>query len=510
VGVVETAGIPPMIETEVPEGFRRLEPRIAPIRRSAVHRRRGGLVRRSLVAADLLGLASAYVLAQLVVGSGGGTANRFGEAGETILFLATLPVWVAAARMYGLYDRDEERVAHGTFDDLARVLHLVTVGAWAVYALGRLSGLANPDLPRIALFWLLAIAFVTGLRTVGRGLCRRRLGLSQNAVIVGAGDIGQLVAHKLIQHPEYGINVVGFLDAHPREQRADLAHLSVLGPLERLPELIPAFEVDRVIVAFSNDTPEEVIRLVREIGGADVQVDIVPRLFDLVGPNVMVHTIENMPLVGLPAARLAQSALRLKRVFDIVGALAGLLLAAPLFPMIALLIKLDSPGPVLFRQKRLGFEMREFEILKFRTMTHDVDPSVHEEFIRQTPGRTESSDGAYKLAREDAVTRVGRFLRRTSLDELPQFWNVLRGDMALVGPRPCLPYEVDIFEPHHFERFLMPAGVTGLWQVRARARSSFKEALEMDVAYVRGWSMGLDVSLLCRTPLQLLHRGATS
>jgi lipopolysaccharide/colanic/teichoic acid biosynthesis glycosyltransferase len=152
--------------------------------------------------------------------------------------------------------------------------------------------------------------------------------------------------------------------------------------------------------------------------------------------------------------------------------------------------------------------MKEFTALKFRTMKVDTDASLHREYIRQTmlPGASGAENGLYKLAREDAVTPVGRWLRKTSLDELPQLVNVLKGDMSLVGPRPCIPYETEYFQPYQFERFDVPQGLTGLWQVTARANSSFGEALDMDVAYARGWSLGLDLRLLLRTPFQLLRQ----
>ena len=151
--------------------------------------------------------------------------------------------------------------------------------------------------------------------------------------------------------------------------------------------------------------------------------------------------------------------------------------------------------------------MEEFTTLKFRTMRVDTDDSAHREYIRQTMSADAAvgSNGLYKLDQDDRVTPFGRWLRKTSLDELPQLINVFRGDMSLVGPRPCIPYEVESFEPHHFERFLVPQGLTGLWQVTARARSTFGEALELDVAYARGWSLGLDLVLLCKTPFQLLR-----
>jgi lipopolysaccharide/colanic/teichoic acid biosynthesis glycosyltransferase len=180
--------------------------------------------------------------------------------------------------------------------------------------------------------------------------------------------------------------------------------------------------------------------------------------------------------------------------------------------LVALLIRRDSPGPAFFRQVRLGMDKREFTLLKFRTMQVDTDDGPHRDFVRDIMDfrAVTAPRSLYKLPRADRVTRVGRWLRKTSLDELPQLINVVMGDMSLVGPRPCLPYEATLFRPHHNERFLVPAGLTGLWQVEARAHSTFGEALDLDVAYVRGWSFGLDLRLLLRTPLLMIRNRATS
>ena len=188
------------------------------------------------------------------------------------------------------------------------------------------------------------------------------------------------------------------------------------------------------------------------------------------------------------------------------------MLSLPLFLVVPLLIRRESPGPALFRQTRLGEQMREFTVLKFRTMRVDADETRHREFIEATMDASAApeSNGLFKLDRGSEVTRVGAFLRHTSLDELPQLWNVLRGEMSLVGPRPCIPYETQFFRPHHFERFLVPAGLTGLWQVTARAHATFGEALDMDVAYARGWSLGLDLNLLLRTVRHVLTRKGTA
>jgi lipopolysaccharide/colanic/teichoic acid biosynthesis glycosyltransferase len=199
-------------------------------------------------------------------------------------------------------------------------------------------------------------------------------------------------------------------------------------------------------------------------------------------------------------------------MIDVVAAAAALVLLAPLFALIAWKIRRTSPGPIFFRQTRLGLNMSEFTVLKFRTMWQETGDDEHRAYIEQTMSSRApvGANGLYKLNRESAVTPFGRWLRKTSLDELPQLINVLRGEMSLVGPRPCIPYETRHFKPHHFERFLLPPGLTGLWQVTARAHSSFGEALDLDVAYVRGWSLGLDLLLLFRTPLTLIRQGGTA
>jgi exopolysaccharide biosynthesis polyprenyl glycosylphosphotransferase len=470
-------------------------------------RRRGWLVRRLLVCADILALVAAFSATELLFGPPGPTHAR-----EWLVLAVVLPIWILMAKVYGLYDRDEARADHSTIDDAPDVFHLVTVGVWLLFIGGRLTGTADPTLMRLVGLWLLAIGLAVSARAVARVIARRSVLYLQNTVIVGAGEVGQLVARKVLQHPEAGINIVGFVDDHPRERRPELANVPLLGRVDGLPEIVEMFDVDRVIIAFSQDSEPETVDLVRRLRGFDLQIDVVPRLFEAVGLRIANHSIEAMPLVGLPPVRLSWSSRLVKRLIDILGASLLLLLASPLLLVIAILIKRDSPGPVLFRQTRLGIGMRPFTALKFRTMRVDTDDRVHREYIKQTMSASAriGANGIYKLDRSNDVTRVGRWLRRTSLDELPQLLNVLRGDMSLVGPRPCIEYETEMFKPHHFERFLVPAGLTGLWQVAARANATFGESLDMDVAYARGWSLGLDLRLLCRTPMEVLRQRGTA
>jgi exopolysaccharide biosynthesis polyprenyl glycosylphosphotransferase len=475
-------------------------------RRTAVVKRRGWLVRRLLLLADVVGLLLAFGLAEAIQGAG--PDGRLHEWKEVVLFVCTLPGWILVTKLYGLYERDEERTDHTTVDEFVGVFHMVTVCSWAFYAGATLMGLADPDLLKIVIFWLSALFFVTGGRAVVRTIARRRLTYQQNTIVVGAGDVGQLVARKLLQHPEYGINLVGLVDADPKPLRAELGELPVLGSPERLPAVVRLFDVERVIIAFSADAPRQTLELIRELRKLDIQIDVVPRLFEVVGPRIELHSVEGLTLLGLPPVRLSRSSAMLKRAIDVVGAVLGLLLTAPIFLVAAWRIKRESPGPVFFHQRRLGMGMKEFTALKFRTMRVDADDAPHRDFIRRTMTSEALTppNGMYKLERDDVITPFGRWLRRTSLDELPQLINVLRGEMSLVGPRPCIPYETEQFAPHHFERFLVPAGITGYWQVTARAYATFGEALDMDVAYARSWSLGLDLRLLCKTPLGLLRR----
>ena len=477
-------------------------------RRARYPSNRGWLLRRLLLASDLAGLSVAFLLASLAAGSvdGKGALDPWAEFG---IFLLTLPVWVVAAKVFGLYDRDEFLTDHSTLDDLTRVLLLVTLGA---FIFGIVTGYFETSVTKVLLFWIFGMLFVTVGRATARVAARRTLAYVQNAVILGAGDTGQLVARKLLQHPEYGINLLGFVDSEPMLRRADLRHLTVLGSPDELSDIVRALGVERVIVAFSREGPRQTLERIRSLQRISVQVDIVPRLFEIVGSNAQVHELEGLPIVGLPPVRISPSSMLMKRTMDLVGASLLLVLASPIFAVAAWRIKRESPGPVFFRQRRLGMNQREFTLLKFRTMRVDADDAPHREYIKATmEGSVEpSSNGLFKLDRSDAVTRSGRWLRATSLDELPQLINVLRGDMSLVGPRPCLPYELEYFAPHHFERFLVPAGMTGVWQVTARGHSTFGDALDMDVLYVRSWSLGHDFYLCLRTPLHLLRPKATA
>jgi exopolysaccharide biosynthesis polyprenyl glycosylphosphotransferase len=463
-------------------------------RRTAVVKRRGWLMRRMLLTADVIGLMLALALAELTHGHGGRDVRT-----EFFIFAGSVPLWVVAAKTYGLYDRDEERTDHSGADEFSGVFHMITVCTWVFFAGTYLTGIGHPTVPKLVTFWAAAITFVVTGRAVARAVCRRRINYLQNTVIVGSGEVGQLVAKKLLKHPEYGLNLIGFLDSDPTERAASLENIAILGGPDRLPALIRLFDIERVIIAFTNNTHEEMLDLIRSLKDQEVQIDIVPRFFELVGAEVGMHAVEGISLVGLPPMRLSHSSRLLKVFLDLSLAVLTLVFLLPLLTIVATLIKLDSPGPVFFRQVRMGYAGKTFRIFKFRTMYVDAEERKGE--ITHLNQHLLAGEDArmFKVADDPRVTRIGRFLRRYSIDELPQLFNVLLGQMSLVGPRPLILAEDEHVVDWGKTRLRLKPGITGLWQVLGRSEIPFEEMTRLDYLYVVNWSLWRDVTLICRT-----------
>ena len=484
-------------------------PRIAA--RSTAPGRRGRIVRRALAVADVLGLIAAAVVVELLYG-GAGPGDRLSTPTEILLFAATIPAWLVGAKLFTLYDHDDERTDHSTVDDLVGVFLLVTVGVWMLMTVATVSHDVAPGLTKMITFWALAIVFVTAGRSLARFYARRQDGYIQNVVVVGAGEVGQSVARKLLQHEEYGMRILGFVDDDPQAAAAGRGgrarHRSAVRPSRHRPRAGGGAGRGGVLTRHTG-RPAPRARLHDGAGcpgrhrAAAVRGDGAARQASL----------GRGPAAGVAAARQAIPVLPFHQARGRHrSASFGLLVTAPAWPYIAWRIRRESPGPVLFRQSRLGEGMKPFTVYKFRTMRVGTDPNVHRDFIAASmdAAAAPTSNGLFKLSQEDAVTPFGGWLRKTSLDELPQLLNVLKGDMSMVGPRPCMEYETEQFLPQHFERFTVPAGITGLWQVTARAHATFREALELDVAYARRWSLALDAWLICRTPLHMLRRKGTT
>lgn len=469
---------------------------------------RGWLIRRMLLVADVFGLAMALLIAELLFGRHGGSLS---EPTEYLLFLATLPAWIVGVKLYGLYDLDEERTDHSTADEIVPFFHLVTVGAWLLFILSWLSGLVVPNPRKLSAFWLFAVLLVGLGRTAARAISRRRPAYRQNALIFGTGRDARLVARKLWQHPEYGIKLLGFIDAgaNPDPGARTIGGMPVLGAAGDVLELVDHYDVARVVFASGADD-DFLLDLARSLNDHDIQVDVVPRLYELISPGVTIHTVEGMPLLGLPPFRLSFSSRLLKRWLDIGVSALALLFLSPLFAIIAVAIMLDSRGPIFFRQVRRGEADVLFSLYKFRTMVADAEARKADVAHLNIHARDEGDARMFKIENDPRVTRVGRFLRRTLLDELPQLMNVFKGNMSLVGPRPLILEEDQHVRDWARRRLALKPGVTGLWQVLGRQAISFEEMVKLDYLYVTTWTLGGDLRLLLRTiPLVVKGQGGS-
>ena len=471
-------------------------------------RHRGWVIRRLLLLADIFGLVAAFAIAETLFGPAPASSayDAVDQFNESLLFLATLPVWVLVAKLYRLYDRDEERTDHSTADDVVAVFHLVTVGVWLFLAAAWITHLVRPTFPKLLTFWILAIVLVTCARGAARALARRDKSYVQTAIIVGGDATGRLIAQKLRRHPEYGVKPIGFVDSCAPRVAPTPDDLPLLGCPEDVPQLVESLDVDRVIVAFSQNSYRRTLNLIRSLKDYWVHVDVVPRLFELIGPGVDIHSVEGMPLVGLTPFRLSRSSKFVKRAADVTVVLVALVVLAPLFALIALVIKLDSPGPVFFRQLRMGSGGETFRIFKFRTMTADADERKAELAHLNKHVRNGGDPRMFKIEGDPRVTRSGRVLRRYMLDELPQLVNVLGGKMSLVGPRPLILDEDRHVDGWARKRLDLKPGMTGLWQVLGRSDIPFDEMVKLDYVYVTSWSLWNDIRLLLRT-IPLVARG---
>jgi exopolysaccharide biosynthesis polyprenyl glycosylphosphotransferase len=319
--------------------------------------------------------------------------------------------------------------------------------------------------------------------------------MRQRTLVLGSGEVALQVVGRLQQHPEFGLEPVGFIDDDVH--RPGEIGLPYLGTIDSLADLIVFGRVDRVIIAFSRASHQELLHCIRICRDAGVVVDVVPRLYEFLD-GAHTEQIGGMPLMSIQQPAFSRLSRACKRVLDIAGATVGLFVLAPLLLGVALAIRLDSRGPVLFVQKRSGRGGRFFSLYKFRSMRLDSTVLVR-------------SDGAIvKRPDDDRITRVGRFIRRFSLDEAPQLINVLKGDMSLVGPRPLVVEEQEsLNQTWQARRADLRPGLTGPWQVAGRSHIPFEDMIKFDYQYVAGWSLARDVEILLATlPAVLAGRGA--
>ncbi|MEA2293789.1 MAG: hypothetical protein QOE86_1428 [Solirubrobacteraceae bacterium] len=455
--------------------------------------RRDSARRRLLAGADVLGLLLAYLATWVLAPPPGTLAARAPLA-------TALLGWVVVNKLLGLYDRDDKVIHRSTLDELPKLLHSITLGTLIVYLVAPLLGV-EVHREQTILFLAFACLTVPGARTLARATVRRAFA-PERCVILGSGEVARVIARKLHSHPEYGVELVGYVD-DPRAENAVAAPSAPwLGAIPQLDAICREHEIDRVIVSFSGLSNDRMLDIVRTAKRAQLKITIVPRLHEAIGHSVEVDEVEGMTVLSLRGLSRSRSSLAIKRALDVAGAALGLIVLSPLLAAIALVVRLDSRGPVLYRQRRMGRD-DSFQMLKFRSMVDGADD------LKASLRHLNEADGVmFKIARDPRITRAGRFLRRTSLDELPQLWNVLRGEMSLVGPRPLVPDEDDQVMGWHRARLELTPGLTGPWQVAGRNRVPFGEMVKMDYLYVAEWSLWNDVRLLLRTlPVVLLGRG---
>jgi exopolysaccharide biosynthesis polyprenyl glycosylphosphotransferase len=308
----------------------------------------------------------------------------------------------------------------------------------------------------------------------------------------------------LVARPELGYSVVGFVDDDPERANTDIGRFRALGNTSHLSDLLREHGVDEVIITLPSQEHRQIMRLTEYCLQAGVRPLIVPDVYQMSLSRVAVEDVAGIPMLSPHEIRLSPWARAFKRMVDVLGAGIGLLVLSPFLLLIAVLIRLDSPGPPLYRQIRVGRDGRLFSVVKFRSMIRDADQ--HKEEILHL---NEAAGPMFKIRDDPRLTRMGRFLRRISLDELPQLWNVLRGDMSLVGPRPALPEEVADYTAWQRRRLSTSPGMTGLWQVSGRSDIPFDEMVLLDIYYIENWSPLLDATILVRTvPKVLLGTGA--
>ncbi len=370
-------------------------------------------------------------------------------------------------------------IVMGTVLQQTSVSRLAYVYAWALMILGILAG-------RVARGALLARAY-----RQGRGV--------RNVIVLGATPAGKMVMQNVAICLGRGYRLLGFVDEHGEAPRR-FGRFAKLGSAAELHELLAAHAVDELIVALPAASHARIAAILAHCGDRGVAVKLVPDLFDLRLSRVRLDSVVGIPIIDVQAERANRAGAALKRTLDLAVAGLALVVAAPLMAATALAIRLDSPGPVLFRQERLGKDGRPFTILKFRSMRTDAERQLA--LLRE---HNEASGPIFKMRRDPRVTRVGRVIRTLSIDEAPQLWNVLRGEMSLVGPRPPLAHEVAAYEEWHRRRLESTPGITCLWGVSGRSKLDFDEMVMLDLYYIDNWSLGLDLRILLRTALTLLR-----
>ena len=451
--------------------------------------RRETVYRRALAIADVLSAAVAVLVA----------LNILGDDRMKPIALLAVPLIVLVAKVRGLYDRDAQLLKKTTLDEAPELFGVATLYTLLLSVGG--SHLVTGGLGAMQTVVLWGLLFGTSLlfRVTARSLACR-LAPRERCLVIGTHADARRVATKFAESRAIKADLVGRV---PLEAGADDGDGEVLAPsIEHLEWIVFEHEIHRVLVAPHGPNSEHMLEVVRAAKALGVQVSVLPRMLEVIGSSVRFDHLDGLTVMGVPRFGLSRSSRAIKRALDLCGAGLLLLLLSPIGAAIAVAVKLSSAGPVFFRQRRIGRDGRAFDMIKFRSMVVGAEKQQ----ARLVP--LNEAEGLFKISDDPRVTRVGRLLRRTSLDELPQLINVLRGEMSLVGPRPLVPHEDQRIEGSHRRRLHLKPGMTGQWQVYGSSRIPLREMVTIDYLYVANWSLWGDMKILCRTlPHMLGGRG---
>jgi exopolysaccharide biosynthesis polyprenyl glycosylphosphotransferase len=421
---------------------------------------------------------------------------------DPLWVLPTLPIWILVAKFEGLYDFDHPRIWHLTTDEAPAIFHWVTLSVAASLFLIRALPAETVTLESALALYLTALGCAFALRPLARGIWRRRVP-PERALVMGHGKLADAVSRKLALEPGHHLSVLEYL-SHERgngngtpEREFKVEELT----REDLEFLLRETGVERVVLALPELDEATLARVVSSCRATGTKLSVMPPMRAMLGTAVQLNHIAEMPVIEYGTWGTSWSTMALKRCVDVVVSAAGIVVLAPVMLMIAVAVRLGSRGPALFRQVRAGREGKPFKILKFRTMCHDA-----EERISEVISPDELAEPMFKLREDPRVTKFGRFLRRTSLDELPQLFNVLRGDMSLVGPRPEELWLVERYGETQRFRLQMRPGLTGPMQVHGRGDLNFQERLAVEREYVENYSIRKDLKILLRT-VSIIWRG---
>ena len=445
--------------------------------------RREALRRRLLSAADVLAatIASWAVLA------------IFGNDQPGLAMILGMPLIVVLFKIAGLYDRDQLRIVPSTLDEapmLMQLTGLYTLGVAILQSFVIVGGLGGGS--QIAALWAATFLATLGGRMLARWVAGRASPV-ERCLVIGDRELAARIRVKLASSGARS-TVAATLPL----EGDDLEHLSGSASLRRI---VLELRIDRIIIAPTTADAGEVTDLIRIAKACGVRVSVLPRMLEVIGSAVAFEDVDGLTMLGVRPFGLPRSSQRLKRGFDLIAASIGAAAVAPIMLAVSIAIRLDTPGPILFRQVRVGRDGRHFHILKFRSMEDGAEGQKDE--LR---GLNEVGDGMFKITNDPRVTRVGNFLRRTSLDELPQILNVLRGEMSLVGPRPLVTDEDAQVLGLDRSRLHLTPGMTGPWQILG-ARVPMQEMVGLDYLYVANWSLWQDVKLLVRTVRHVTRSG---